>query len=420
MPEETAKDTNSPSARSFHVNVDVDTNKKAASRHLSKKLESARRSGLTKVKLRVKKGSSGCYPNVCVPLAGVIDYYRAVYGFDFTPAKSWSNSGMLAHAGVITPYELDKLSPPHSFLNKVWKFTQETQSQIVDGIMSSLRRSDKMGKDVLLGLELALNEVMDNTLVHSIPRGDSKEAAGFVMAQHHKHEGQIAVAVYDAGQGITASLREGGISISSASEGLEKALMRGVTSGGGAGNGLWMMENYVLTSSGSFTLMSDGALHSVRKADQGIIKPSFAKVGKFKSGTTLVDFQIDCKEDISLADALGYAHTDLWTENHLLDDETGSKILVASETRGCGSRAEGAFFANVVLNLCRSIPGTCVLDFSGISIISASFADQLVSDLVDSLSFLGFLRRIVLVGLSPACEVVMNESFRTRYYRDAK
>ena len=408
----------SPSMRNGHDNVEIDLNRKGAALFLSKKVERAIKEGVSTIKLRAKSGATDCYPNVCVPLAGVIDYYRSNCGIEFVPAQSWKSTPILAHSGTIVPYEFDKVSPPNSFLNKVWKFSSETHFEIVSGIVESLRRSGIMGKGVLLGFELALNEVTDNILQHSVSKEDKSEPVGFVMVQHHKNTGRIVAAVFDAGQGIVASLREGGMPIHSEEEGLQKAMMRGITSGNGAGNGLWMMERIVLASSGSFDLVSDGARHSLRNSIPSRPRSTSSNAGKFKDGTTLVDFQISCEDDILLDEALESRKTDLWLEDHYAGNNQDVIVTVRDEARGCGSRLEGKYFSNVVLNLCGATSGKCILDFTSISIVSASFADQLISDLVDELTFLGFMNRIVFEGLSPACAIVINECFRTRYYND--
>lgn len=408
----------SPSKRNGHDNVEIDLSRKGAALFLSKKVERAIKEGVSTIKLRARAGSTDCYPNVCVPLAGVIDYYRSAFGIEFVPAQSWKNAKMLACSGTIVPYEFDEVCPPNSFLNKVWKFSPGTHFEIVSGIVESLRRSGVMGKGVLLGFELALNEVTDNILQHSISEEDKSEPIGFVMVQHHKNTGRIVAAVFDAGQGIIASLREGGMPIHSEEEGLQKAMMRGVTSGNGAGNGLWMMERIVLASSGSFDLVSDGARHSLRNSVPSRPRSTSANAGKFKEGTTLVDFQISCKDDILLEEALESQATDLWLENHYASNDQDVIVLVKDEARGCGSRLEGKYFSNVVLNLCKATSGKCILDFTDISIVSASFADQLISDFVDALTFLGFMSRIVFKGLSPACIIVINECFKTRFYND--
>ena len=64
-----------------------------------------------------------------------------------------------------------------------------------------MQRAGEMPRGVLQGLELALYEVTDNILLHSQDETNSPNAAGYVMAQYHKSEQRIAVAVFDLGQG---------------------------------------------------------------------------------------------------------------------------------------------------------------------------------------------------------------------------
>ena len=374
--------------------------------------------GNSKIKLRVKEDCH-CYPNICVPLAGIIDYYKTKEAVEFIPGKSWTNSSS-NYIGILEPYEFGKTNPPDSFLGKIWKFSPETQYEIVSGIVESLRRSSTVGKDILLGFELALNEVTDNTLLHSIPNSCKDAPTGFVMVQYAKHYSHIIAAVFDTGQGIASSLREGGVSIHNDEEALQMAIRRGTTSGNGAGNGLWMMEQIVLASSGSFNLSSNGVKYSLRHESAQNPRLTSVNITRIKSGTTLVDFQINCQNDISLEDALGDSHVDLWTESHLANNENDLVLIVKDESHGYASRIEGKHFSNIVINSCKSIQGKCILDFSDIDIISASFADQLITDLICELSFIGFLNRIEFIRLTRTCATVINTAFATHYFNDSQ
>lgn len=395
--------------------IEVDMGCKGAPQYLAKRIQAALRDDVDSFRLGLKAESRGCFPNICVPVSGIIDYYRKAHNCEFTALESWESSEYLSRSGTLFPLKYDPASMPPSFLDRVWKFDQDTHFEIVSGILDSLRRAERFGEGVLHGVELALNEVTDNTLLHAGSEDDSL-SFGFVMAQYHYREHKIAVAVFDAGQGIPASLRAGGVVFHTAHEALQKSLMQGVTDGNGAGNGLWMMDQIVLASKGSFDLTSDGVRYSVRHMDTGNPKATSSKVNKIKEGTTLVDFQLKSDTDISLEDVLGTSPTYLWYEDHI-DESTDYLIVdVKRESRGVGSRYEAGAFANTVLNLISGADCRCVLDFSGIPIVSASFADQLVGDLIKAVGFVGFVSRIRFKHLSKSSVAVIDECFRNRFF----
>ena len=123
------------------------------------------------------------------------------------------------------------------FLNKIWKFDESNHYELVSGIVSSIRRSIDLRRGVLSSIELCLNEVTDNILLHASRQDDCLEP-GYVMAQVHKESGRIAIAVYDNGAGIPSPLRSAGYEFDGSEAAILLALQRGVTDNRGAGNGL--------------------------------------------------------------------------------------------------------------------------------------------------------------------------------------
>lgn len=410
--------------REPHVNISLDLHRKGAPQFLAAKISTGIAEGITSFKLRVRPGRGVCYPNICVPIAGIIDYFTTEHGCSFFPAASWRNVPVLNQSGTLRPYVHDPLASPVTHLNKVWKFSSDDHHDVVHGIIGSMRRAGEMPQGVLQGLELALYEVTDNILLHSQTEANSPSATGYVMAQYHKSEQRIAVAVFDLGQGIPSSLAKGGIRASSPSEALGVAIQRGVGDGAGAGNGLWMMERIVSRSSGSFELTSDGARYAVRhRQDSEVAAPAVSSVTPFKSGTTLVDFQLHTSRPLDIQAALDTDPINLWIDNHLVDLPTSSNqpneallVSVAKESRGCASRYEAKAFANMAGNLMESTPDVCILDFNGISMVSASYADELLMRLIDRFGIITVIQRLSFKGLSPTNAAMFDRCFRGRLF----
>ena len=172
-------------------------------------------------------------------------------------------------------------------------------------------------------------------------------------------------------------------------------------------------------TAGSFSLTSDGVRYSTKHYQANDEpKTTSSTVSKTKEGTTLVDFQLQADKPIDLAVTLGgHDHVDLWVENHLEESTDDVRMIVREDSRGTASRYEGRAFANKVCNLLSGVPGRCILDFTGIDIVSASFIDELVSALLEQYGFVDFLSRIRFANLSAASIAVMDACFRNRYFR---
>lgn len=335
-------------------------------------------------------------------------------------SASWRSSSYLRHVGVLEPHIYDPNASPGSYLDRVWKFTPDSHHDVVREIMESIRRADPMAEGVLGALELAINEVSDNTLRHFSEAPEDENAVGYVMVQYHKVSQHVVVTVFDAGQGIPASLERGNYEYESGGESLILALSKGVTDGHGAGNGLWIMDRIVAATAGSLVLTSDGARYSKRHyALDDEPKTTFSTVSKVKDGTTLVDFRLDTDIPIDLVEVLdGYSHVDLWAESHLEESLNDARMIVKEDSRGCASRYEGKAFANKACNLLSSVSGRCILDFTDIDIVSASFIDELVSNLLAYCGFVGFITRVKFVNLSAASVAIMDACFRNRYFKE--
>ena len=145
--------------REPHVNISLDLHRKGAPQFLAAKISTSIAEGITSFKLRVRPGRGVCYPNICVPIAGIIDYFTTEHGCSFFPAASWRNVPVLNQSGTLRPYVHDPLASPVTHLNKVWKFSSDDHHDVVHGIIGSMRRAGEMPQGVLKWLELSLYEV---------------------------------------------------------------------------------------------------------------------------------------------------------------------------------------------------------------------------------------------------------------------
>ena len=191
-----------------HINILLKPNKGMAS-YFIRRVEEGLSEEHRVFKIKFPDKAAPLFPNYCVPLAGAIDYYRASHNCVFLPSRSTSGNSPAGKIGLLEPFTDLPDSTTGPFLNKIWKFDESNHYELVSGIVSSVRRSIELGRGVLSGIELCLNEVTDNILLHASRQDDCPES-GYVMAQVHKESGRIAIAVYDNGAGIPSSLRSAG------------------------------------------------------------------------------------------------------------------------------------------------------------------------------------------------------------------
>lgn len=323
---------------------------------------------------------------------------------------------MAKRIGLASPYQNIE-SPRQPFLDRVWQFDADTHFTIVSGIIADLRQTTELSTGVLNSLELCLNEVSDNVLVHS---GDGNDQpVGFMMASVDKSESTVAIAIYDNGIGIPNSLARANIPFTDKRHAITLALQRGVTDGHGAGNGLWMLDNIVRQNRGSLEIVSDGARYALWHPDPDLdVRPrsSFSKALTLPSGTTLVDFQLYAERPVNLAQAMQTrGFIDLWAESH--EDDTNEKDIrlnVAREAPGLGSRIDAAAFRTLALNALANAKGLVILDFCDAEIISMSFADEVVRKLIDRYGHKGFAQRFRIEHLNSACAQVIETVMETQ------
>src|SRR3989344_7252992 len=107
---------------------------------------------------------------------------------------------------------------------------------------------------------------------------------------------------------------------------------------------------------------------------------------------------------MSLSDVLGNQKPiDLRVE--ALEDARGSLVFRLKEkTSGTGTRQAGMRMRNDLMNLFSSSRKQIDLDFTGIAVVSSSFADELVGKLVTELGFSAFSRIFRLINMNDVVE----------------
>ncbi len=298
------------------------------------------------------------------------------------------------------PEESDLNLPAYRFANP------DTQTFAVDRLLDRiLRLVSRLERNHLRALEWALNEITDNVLTHS-----ESEFGGLIQLVLKPHSQEIQFVVADAGIGIPNSLRRG-LSLSySDEEALEQAVMEGVTSGVGQGNGLYGTIRIAAVSGGAFSINSGSAFLSISRDRRTVVREeSVGCVG------TTVDCTISFARPLILENALnfrGKPYTPVDYIDNKYDNEADYlEFTLRDETRSVGSRLSGRLTRQMIMNLLTSTNKTGVaIDSSGIGLMSSSFADELFVKLLLEFREENFGQRVRLIGISEVNAQIIERS----------
>ena len=353
--------------------------------------------------------ANAAFPNVCVPIAGLLDYYKS-QNIDFKPTRT---PQFLLAAGLFRPVVVGDSSAVLSQrpLNTIWKYSSaEEVTALVNVFLSEVSRNAVCETGVIQGLEWCLNEVMDNVLQHS------EAGCGFVMGQIHQTSRHIAFCIFDHGRGIYNTLKNSNHAPRTALDAITLAIKEGVTRDKeiGQGNGMWGLHNIVRENSGILGISSGKAIYRIAHSDTA--PQTFENIPflSHENYCTTVDFQIDFGRPIALSRSLGgYEPVNLALEE--LEDDAGNIVYpLANRSSGTGTRRSGQAIRTEILNLSKQANKIVVLDFGGVGVVSSSFADELVGKLVADVGFISFTQRFRLRNMNDFVESITNRAVSQR------
>ena len=345
----------------------------------------------------------GFFPNVMVPLAGIIQYYKSK-GIDFEFAIKYP---ALLKTNFINPCHYSKTES--NILNRVWEFSDASEvGMIIDAYEVELRKEDRFTPGVINSLTWSLNEVMDNVFIHS------KAGSGYVMGQLHQKTKKIAFTVFDSGIGIYNSLKNSEFHPRYPLDAITLAITEEVTRDRavGQGNGLFGLHSIVKKGNGRLEIVSGGASYRYDNGDINVFK-HLPIVSKDMPGT-IVDFQLSYDKDISLTDALvfrgkPYTIVDLYIES--FEDDRGYTVYnVKEHADGTGTREAAIRLKNEIMNLITDTKRPMILDFKDIAVMSSSFADELIAKLLIEIGLFQFNNLIKLRGLDIEQQNILQRS----------
>lgn len=281
------------------------------------------------------------------------------------------------------------------------------QQQVVTAITDLLLEEAHIDRDVLGALEWSLNETTDNVLTHA-----DDPTGGIVQVTRYDKVAHIVVC--DAGQGIGPSMREAFPKLDTDLLAVEQAVLPGVTSGAGQGNGLAGICSIARLAEGEVSILSGRAYANLRYVGHDVREHWQPVIEDINFPGTAVTLSLPLDVQLDLREALRFQNPD-WEPFDLIDAryETGDirgefQIRLANERRGVGSREAGRALRNKAENLLATSPSArLVIDLEGVGMIASSFADEAIGKLRAIMGPGEFDRRVALTGFSDPVQAVI-------------
>jgi anti-sigma regulatory factor (Ser/Thr protein kinase) len=281
------------------------------------------------------------------------------------------------------------------------------QTDAVDRLIDQLSRNAQLTKDQLQAIEWSINEITDNVINHS-----ESATGGFVQSCLFNRRRVIEFLVADSGIGIPRSL-----GIKDHEVALERAIQEGVTRNKATnqGNGLFGVYRIALVANGQFNLQSYFGNMSVFEGDVRFAAETIPYSGTFVRWS----ISLDANDIISRALVIGGRSHEIGFDyfDKIVDPERDSvRLKLKEEFKSFGSREAGreaySKFKNVLNWGSNSI---LELSFSGINIISSSFADEVFGRLFVDLGPIVFMNRIKIVDAESEILGIIDKAISKRF-----
>lgn len=330
--------------------------------------------------------------SVAAPLSAYLRYLTQQHKIDYTYIQPRNSQikNRLVEIGLAHYIDFRKFEKPRLTSSKpvVMQFyNMEDCIAVTDKIINNIIRTIKLDRQHISALEWAVAEITDNVLNHS-----NSPVGGFAIYQRVPKTNIVEFTVADCGIGVARSL---GLLDERAA--VEEAVKEGVTrdKNNNQGNGLYGTFRLACASSCVFSLRSrHGALYVDREGAVHTRRTPVPYHG------TIVTCQIDCDKPDLIARAFnfgGKAHEPAFDYIEKIHEKSGGEVIVAAAEicKTFGSRESGREARTYIENLLKSVDGAPIhIDFSGITVISSSFADEVFGKLFVTLGAMKFMRLV--------------------------
>lgn len=303
-------------------------------------------------------------------------------------------------AHLLEPERFQKSDTAHDRHLASQRFTDfEQQQALVNMFMDIVMRNMILDRRIIAGLEWSINEITDNVLNHAMC-----QEGGIIHVSTFRDSHKVTFGVSDSGRGILASLREGHPSLQTDAQAIDKAMKAGITRDpdAGQGNGIAGTMRIATKSWGLFEITS-GQTQIVVRTNQTDGSPNSRVYNRRRRESlqgTVVYAELHTDKQFDLAEALGvdgkpHDPGDIIEMHYETNAGAALSLKLSDESTGFGSRLAGRQLRTKCMNLLRAEPTKpLLLDWTGVLLVSSSYADELVGKLFVELGPLAFSARI--------------------------
>ena len=322
-------------------------------------------------------------------------------------------------AYLLEPERYQESDTVHDRHMAAHRFTDsDEQQQLVNVFMDVVMGNMTLERDVIAGLEWSINEITDNVLNHA-----ECEEGGIAQVSTFRNTRRVAFGVADSGRGILSSLSEGHPYLRTDAQAIGEAVKVGVTRNPdvGQGNGIAGTLRISTMSEGMFEITSGLASLVIRDGQSRTHKRREAQ--RFVG--TIVYAELGLDAHFHLSEALGFSgepHQPTDVIELLYETESGEAVILklSEESTGFGSRPAGRQLRTKCINLLNAEPNKpLLLDWSGVPLVSSSFADELVGKLFASLGPLAFSARVRNTNMEAVVRGLIDKAIMQRVAQTA-
>lgn len=341
-------------------------------------------------------GCSRATQAAILPLLPVVNQYRVRRAIDISLVRPHDDAvdrafvdGNWAH--IIDPERHDGDTAFEDVIPALQFESEDEALAIPDRILEVVMRSTAVGPRMLRLLDWSLYEILDNVINHA-----NTDEGGFAQVTPLVEHVEFVVA--DAGIGIARSL-----GISDDGDALTEATRQGVTrdTASNQGNGLYGSLQVAAISDGEFEIASGYATKCYPPNDDGVALHTHhlpfpgtavrARIGLAESGVLHRTLRFGGMEH---APVYGYVERRFETDEGELVFSVKDQAARDVRTRRGGQRVR-----QQLENLLEGAE-TITVDFTGVEVISSSFADEVFGRLFVSLGPRTFTKRVILTNLN--------------------
>lgn len=352
------------------------------------------------------------YSNTHTTMSGIIEHYKSK-GLDIEVL----DKGYISATSLKEPVHISSNDDIEnkSIFDKVIKFDNTSVDIVADSIINEIKYLFVCEKNFLPALSWCLKEIMDNVIVHS---GTNE---GLIMAQVHHRRRLVNISIFDSGLGLLNTLSESGeFSPTNELEAIDLALTHKVSGNRniGQGNGMWGLRQIVKNNKGHLSVMSGRAIKIFDyEKDEEEIYDNLAVLGEHNQ-CTRIDFSLNFDNVIDIKESLGnysvYETINSDIEN--MENENDWIIFDVKKQAllGTGTRQSGKQLRKYLINIMNTSDKKIVIDFKDVDMVSSSFADELIAQLILEIGKDVYKDRFVLSNVNEHSNIIISSAIRQR------